>query len=354
MQHEDYNNVMRFSTNESGYSYLQLYMNTIDFAGAGVTVGTPLHLSFKARLVDIPDNLDKAATPTFGEYAIRVNSKDGVLEEFVVGTGGSGEPDILKADGTTVVEDGETVYLHYPSLPSGRILDLSLSTANVNEQNKNANEWTQYDLIFPYQDVLHSVTFTTGCSNVYLSAGLPAGYSWELDDMELTLAETSVLPGVGAMAAENYLHMQGSGTASYQVTKAYQNADGSGEQYTMANWRRGKESFFNIPYRITQLDANKAVKAYEKVDTAAGAAYISTADAAGASLITAVYKMDGDIRKLVGVGVNAAEAGFVAAPEVALSGITAEAGTYEVKTYIWKIGTLAAQGSSTIVKVAAE
>ncbi len=351
--HADGNRVMRFSSIESGnVSNIKLSLSAIDFAGKGVTVGTPLRLSFKARLVDIPDALDTTANPTFGEYTMQGTFKAGLMGPYVVGSDNSAPA--LTAAGGSSPEEGTTVYLQYPGLTSYGMKDLALSTKNVNEQDKNANEWVQYDFIFPYQDNLTHLAFFSGHLRIRFTGSVAAGYSWEMDDLELSIADTGVLPSGGNLEEEHTYKMLNN--SSIKVTKAYANADGTGTEYTFAGdgYQDALKTEFPFPCYTTQLDANKNVKAYQKTDTAVGAAYLAADDATGASLVTAVYKIDGDIRKLVGVGVNAAEAGFVAAPEVALAGITAEAGTYEVKTYIWKIGTLAAQGSSTIVKVAAE
>ncbi len=351
-RHEDGNTVFRFNTHARGVSYIKFALSAIDFAGKGVTVGTPIHLSFKARLVDIPDGLNTSATPTFGIYTMQGTFKEGLMEPYEVGSD-TNAPALTDAEGNSPAV-GSIVYLKYPALTSYGMKDLALSTKNVNEQDPNANEWVQYDFIFPYQDNLTHLAFYAGYTGVRFTGNVGAGYSWEMDDLELTLADTGVLPNGGTLAAEHTYKMLNNSSEALKVKKAYANADGTGTEYTFASaWQTALKTEFPFPCYTTQLDAKKNVKSYAKTDTAAGTTYIAAEDAAGASVVTAVYKTDGAASTLVGVNVDNAAAGFVAAPEVALSAITAEAGTYEVRTYILALssGTLKPVGNPATVEI---
>ncbi len=355
--YEDGNTVLRMSTSSLGIS--KALINTPE-TFADVEIGTPLRISYKARLVDIPDDLDTTATPTFGEYVFYGHTNVNLYEPYVVGSNQYEPSEEVEGVKVSAIKDGEgnnledgtQIYLEIPPQYTRYLLPLSLSTQNVNEANKNANEWVEYETIIPYTGVMMQAIITSGCTNTNMDTSLPVGYSWELDDLEVTVADTAVLAGAGTVD-DLVISTRNWAKSGYYVTGATENADGTGAKYTMPNWNHGWENWRTISYYETALNADKSAKTYAKADTTAGAAYISAEDAAGASVVTAVYKtVDGD-RTLVGVNVANAAAGLVAAPEVALSAITAEAGTYEVATYILALttGTLKPLGESAIVQI---
>ena len=340
----DGNTVLQFKSHDSNVSYLTVNVpNSIDFAAAGVEKGDLLRVSYKARLVNVPEVPDDNERFTF--YS-RAKTVDGLVDQtpYTV-TAADVEGSKITANGEAVAE-GTQVYFVHPSDDTAYMFPIDFARETV-VADDNENEWVQYDVIIPYNGYLKEVSFYSLNYHVSYGYALKAGYDWELDDFVVTVAEPGVLSN--KCETDEASHS----TRGKAVTQAWSNANGTGTEYDVAGISRAHDYFLNFDYCKTQLDADKKVKAYTADDVTGAAAILTAEEAAGSSMVTAIYKIDGDVRTLLSVGVEAAEEGFVGAPSLALDALE-NAGTYEIKTYVWNMSTMNATGASTIIEVPAE
>ncbi len=338
----DGNTVLQFKSG-SKESYLKVYVQrAIDFTG--IEIGTPIRISYKARLVNVPAVADE--NETFRFYS-RGTTVDGLVDQTAYTVTADDAANSRFMAGETAATEGTEVYLVHSSDDTPYMLPMEFAREEV-VADDNENAWKQYDVVIPYSGKLKAIGLYSLGYKTIAGYGLSAGYDWELDDLVVTVAEDEILAGNGkADSVER-------NTIGKAVTQAVANADGSGTVYTVTGVSKAHDAFMTLGYCVTPLDADKKVKGYTAASETTGGATILTEETAeGASVITAVYKVDGDMRTLLGVGIEAAEAGLTAAPEVSLAALE-NAGTYEVKTYVWNMTTMEATGESTIIEVPAE